>query len=311
MTDVENKPAGQANARLAAGRPSRTAEITAQMRAADARLRRSRRLVDDGYARLFVTNRWYRLLRLTPGVSLLGLRVFDRTHGGFLAEILLRTRHFDDELAGAYQRGVRQAVLLGAGYDSSALRHPAFADMVFYEVDHPATQRAKTERLARHGLDPHNVRYTPVDLERGDRLSAALPKAGFDIREPCLIGWHGVSFFLRPPAFHAALAEMARICAPGSRLVFDYMDKSVVDGTTEYEGARRGAANVAAAGEPYKNGLDAAGAAEAAAGAGFVFVAHIRVRDLVRRYGGPRPYCRDDDFMGLVTVERAVSGEEA
>lgn len=305
MTSLDDKTVRQPGSRLAAGRPSRTAEITAQMRAADARVPRSRRLVDDRYARLFVTNRWYRVLRM-PVIALIGLRAFDRGHAGFLAEILLRTRHFDDELVAAYRRGVRQVVLLGAGYDSSALRHPEMADMIFYEVDHPATQQVKTARLARYRLATPNVRYTPVDLESGDRLSDALVQAGFDRARPCLIGWHGVSFFLRREAFHSALAEMAGFCAPGSRLVFDYMDESVVDGTTTYEGARRGAANVAATGEPYKLGLNARTATEAAERAGFTHVSDIRVRDLVRRYGGARPYCRDDDFMGLVTVERAT-----
>ena len=307
-TKTAARPAETHRSRLAAGKPSRTAEITAQLRASDAKLRGSRRLLSDHYARFFVTNRWYRALRFTATSSLFGLKVFDRAYGGFTAEIILRTRHFDDELTAAAARGVDQVLVLGAGYDSSVQRHAELGRATFFEVDHPATQRAKLAVLDARGLRPANAVYVPVDLERGDKLSTALESAGFDVTRPCLIGWHGVSFFLSPEAFAAALAGLAALSAPGSRLVFDYMDESVVDGTTQYRGAKRGAANVAAAGELYRNGLTQQSAERAAQRAGFRAVDHLRVTDLVRRYGGKRPYCRADDFMGLVTVERVAAG---
>src|SRR5580704_2024908 len=50
---------------------------------------------------------------------------------------------------------IRQVVILGAGYDTRAARLPR-AGTTYFEVDHPATQAAKRERLA--GL----ARY-PVD----------------------------------------------------------------------------------------------------------------------------------------------------
>jgi methyltransferase (TIGR00027 family) len=298
------KQAKTHQARLAAGKPSRTAEITAQLRASDARLRRRRQLLGDSYARLFVRNPWYRMLRLTPETSLMGLKIFDRACGGLTAEIVLRTRHFDDELVAAAANGIEQVVLVGAGYDSSALRHPELSRVTFFEIDHPSTQRAKLAILDRHSLHRPNVVFAPLDLERGQRLSTVLQEAGFNPTRPCLIGWHGVSFFLTPEAFQQALLGMAMLCAPGSRLVFDYMDESVIDGTTHYRGAIRASANVAAAGEKYRNGLSFESASRAAADAGFRTVEHLRVTDLVRRYGGEHPYCRDDDFMGLLTLER-------
>jgi hypothetical protein len=33
-------------------------------------------------------------------------------------------------------------------------------------------------------------------------------------------------------------------------------------------------------------------------------VESLRVTDLVRRYGGDRPYCRADDYMGVVRLVR-------
>jgi methyltransferase (TIGR00027 family) len=290
--------------RLSSGQPSATAEINAQMRAADATLSPGHRLVGDPYARYFVSNPRYRLLRLTPKVALAGLVGFDRLFGGMLAEILLRGRYVDEVLADRYFRAdVRQTVLIGAGYDATALRHPVLRDMRWFEVDHPATQQAKRAALRRIGIKADNVVFAAADLGR-DPLLDRLKETGFDIAEPGLVAWLGVSYYLGDEAFRRALADIAEVCAPGSTLVFDYMDASVINGTTHFQGARRAARSVQRRGEPYVLGMSEEEAFQAAEEAGFERVEALRVTDLVRRYGGRRPYCRPDDYMGVVTVRR-------
>ena len=64
-----------------------------------------------------------------------------------------RTRAFDRTVLGALERGTRQIVLLGAGYDGRALRY-ARPGIDFWEVDLPDTQRDKRERLDRLGGPP-------------------------------------------------------------------------------------------------------------------------------------------------------------
>src|SRR5262252_8110002 len=60
-----------------------------------------------------------------------------------------RSRIAEDALLKAVERGVRQVVILGAGLDTFALRSPHGARQVrIYEVDHPATQAWKRQRLA-------------------------------------------------------------------------------------------------------------------------------------------------------------------
>lgn len=52
-----------------------------------------------------------------------------------------RSRFAEDRLAEAFERGVRQLVLLGAGLDTFSLRNPmAMGGLRVFEVDHPATQ---------------------------------------------------------------------------------------------------------------------------------------------------------------------------
>src|ERR1700679_3932867 len=60
-----------------------------------------------------------------------------------------RSRIAEDALSKAVERGVRQIVILGAGLDTFALRSPHGARQIrIYEVDHPATQAWKLQRLA-------------------------------------------------------------------------------------------------------------------------------------------------------------------
>ncbi|MFW8644925.1 class I SAM-dependent methyltransferase [Rhizobium beringeri] len=56
------------------------------------------------------------------------------------------SRYAEDCLGLSVARGVRQAVILGAGLDTFALRNP-HAGLKVFEVDHPATQSWKQMRL--------------------------------------------------------------------------------------------------------------------------------------------------------------------
>jgi methyltransferase (TIGR00027 family) len=60
-----------------------------------------------------------------------------------------RSRIAEDAFSRAVERGIRQIVILGAGLDTFALRNPHGARQIrIYEVDHPATQAWKRQRLA-------------------------------------------------------------------------------------------------------------------------------------------------------------------
>ena len=65
--------------------------------------------------------------------------------------------------------GLRQMLLLGAGFDSRAYRLPALADARVFEVDHPATQRAKRQLVQRY-VKGHGGRvvFVAADLVHDD-----------------------------------------------------------------------------------------------------------------------------------------------
>jgi methyltransferase (TIGR00027 family) len=93
--------------------------------------------------------------------------------------------------------------------------------MRVFEVDHPATQAWKRQRLADLGLtSPPDLAFVPADLER-QPLRDALAAAGFDAGAPAVFSWLGVTMYLRPEAIGATLATVAN-CAAGTRIMPTY-----------------------------------------------------------------------------------------
>ena len=162
-----------------------------------------------------VANNWL-LNRLVVDVL---LRTLKPTH----TVIILRIRYAEDRLHEAIASGVQQYVILGAGLDTFALRHRQLAHRLrIYEVDHPASQEMKRERLGRVGGSlPSNLRFVPVDFET-DRLDDALIRAGFDREAPAFFSWLGVTVYLTKEAVTDTLGQIAAVAAPGSRIVLDY-----------------------------------------------------------------------------------------
>jgi len=134
-----------------------------------------------------------------------------------------RSRIAEDALSGAVERGIRQIVILGAGLDTFALRNPHDARQIrIYEVDHPATQEWKHQRLvnAQIALPPWLV-LVPVDFERDD-VGEKLAAAGFQQNSPAFFTWLGVVPYLTEDAVGRTLDYMSSI--PNSEVVFDYVE---------------------------------------------------------------------------------------
>jgi methyltransferase (TIGR00027 family) len=167
------------------------------------------------------------------------------------AAVLLRSRYAEDLLAKAITEGVSQFVILGAGLDTFAFRQPAFARLLqVYEVDHPATQAWKRERLVAAGVAvPDNLCWVPIDFEQ-QTLATGLRKAGFDASEPAFFSWLGVIQYLTLPAIDATLRVVAALPSP-STIVLSFMLPDIDLQSEEAAAVRQVADDAARAGEPW------------------------------------------------------------
>jgi methyltransferase (TIGR00027 family) len=156
--------------------------------------------------------------------------------------VAVRHRLAEQALAAAYDRGTRQCVVLGAGLDTIAYRNE-HADLRVFEVDHPATQAWKRERLAEAGI-AEAATYVGVDFERDD-LTSRLVEHGFDVSRPAFFVWLGVVPYLTRDAVTATLRALAAV--PGAEVVLDHAGTER-DAAGE-ERHRRLAERVAALGE--------------------------------------------------------------
>jgi len=118
-----------------------------------------------------------------------------------------------------------QLVILGAGLDARAWRMSELADVTVFEVDHPASQRDKLRRIG--DRTPTALRVLPVEVDLATQtLSPTLENAGFDRQVVSTWVWEGVVPYLVADDVRAAVAQIAELCAPGSRLVVNYQAKS-------------------------------------------------------------------------------------
>ena len=100
-----------------------------------------------------------------------------------------------------------------------------------FEVDHPATQKIKVEKLkTAFGPPPQNVQYVPVDFDK-DHFGNKLLAEGFDSNLVTFYIWEGVTLFITADAVDATLQFISQNSKPDSTIVFDYIYKSVVDGS--------------------------------------------------------------------------------
>jgi methyltransferase (TIGR00027 family) len=228
------------------GIPSRTALAAAAHRAAHQVLEQGRIFADPLALRILGEEAETVLREAEADPAKRRMRLF----------IAVRTRFAEDALAAAIDRGVRQLVVLGAGLDTYAYRGK-FRDVLrIFEVDHPATQAWKRQRLTDAAIDvPELLTFAPVDFER-ETLADGLKAAGFDPAQQTFFTWLGVVPYLTEQAVWSTLGFIASLPA-GAHVVFDYSDPpESMSPEMRLEHEKR-AARVAALGEAWVHFLEA------------------------------------------------------
>ena len=199
--------------------------------------------------------------------------------------IAARSRFSEDTMAACVKRGVRQIVILGAGLDTFSLRNPhAGKGARVFEVDYPATQAWKRERLKQAGLRlPASLVFAPVDFER-QGLSEGLAAAGFRADQPAYFQWLGVTMYLTREAIIATLDFIAGIA--GSEVVFEYSEPLENLPPAMRANLTTVAERAASFGEPWLSLFDSAEMAALLSARGFGQFWDVTRTELAARYYG-------------------------
>lgn len=161
----------------------------------------------------------------------------------FREGVRLRTRFIDDAVREHVAGGLRQVVILGAGFDTRGLRMPELERARVFEVDFAEQLARKRALLAAGGVSlPDTIAHAGCDFE-GDwepRLLADLAAHGFRAGAGALFVWEGVIGYIDSPAIDRSLAFMVRAGGRGTRVVFSFAQPAIDPDTVEQRTNRAG-----------------------------------------------------------------------
>jgi methyltransferase (TIGR00027 family) len=214
---------------------SRTGYITAFARSLSRRSDPPEIANDDRLADVFLLP-VYRLLMRAPRLT---RRLFDAATPGAVAYFNARTRHIDAIVQERIAAGIDQLVVLGAGFDSRAMRFDAeLGQTRVFEVDVADVIALKAHHLAMAGQRlPGRVTQIAIDFstERLDKLLSH----GFRPTARTLFLWEGVTTYLRDEDVTGVLRFVREHGGPGSTLVFDYVTRAFFEGDHSAYGSRQ------------------------------------------------------------------------
>jgi methyltransferase (TIGR00027 family) len=194
-----------------------------------------------------------------------------------------RSRIAEDALSAAVEKGIRQIVILGAGLDTFSLRSSRGEQIRIYEVDHPATQAWKRQRLAEVQIAlPPSLIFVPVDFEQDD-LGEALAGAGFQRNSPAFFTWLGVVPYLTEDAIGSTLDYIASI--QNSEVVFDYMEPPQTFSEEMKELVAKRTEQLEKMNERWTSRLDPPGIATILRSRGFCDIEDINFQEITSRFG--------------------------
>jgi methyltransferase (TIGR00027 family) len=171
--------------------------------------------------------------------------------------VLGRARYNEDLLDEAIRNGMTQYVIVGAGFDTFALRRPDLSDRVqVFEIDHPTTQALKWQRLRDAGLDtPTNLHYVQADLEI-ESVADVLVRSSYHASQAAFFSWLGVISYLTRPAIESTFSAIRSRAPMGSEIVFDYLTATAFVPQRQSPALKLRFERTRAVGEPYITGFE-------------------------------------------------------
>ena len=209
------------------------------------------------------------------------VRALEPLTQGLRSHVVLRSRYAEEHMAQAVARGLRQCVILGAGFDTFAYRQPEWArGLRIYEVDHLATQEDK-RRTAGISM-PANLEFVAIDFESAS-LREGLQSSTLSFSEPAFFSCLGVLVYLTREAADTVFQLVAGF-PEGSEIVFTFSmpESSLVDKDAANRAFLAGLVN--SLGEPFQTHFDPETLLRDLRALGFFEISFLSSEDADRSY---------------------------
>ena len=170
--------------------------------------------------------------------------------------VIARTKYIDTVFEKALAERFDQILLFGAGYDTRSLRFQAKAHHTrIFELDAPHTQQAKIKQLRKRNLNiPSNVAFIAIDFKK-ESLPQKLDMAGFRKDRRNLFILEGLLMYLEPESVRETFQTIREYAGKGNRVVFDYIQASVLRHENTLYGEAGLVKSVSKAGEKWQFGF--------------------------------------------------------
>ena len=199
-----------------------------------------KRLFADPYATIFLDGGLKRAIKLStlPFIGRLIPKIIQSKGPGALSSGIARTKYIDDLLEQTIRNGVRQVIILGAGFDTRALRLDLLHSVPVIEIDHPDTAKFKIDKLKEAlGQLPQNVSYLQTDFNK-QSLEDLASEHHLNLNIPTTIIWEGVTNYLTQQAVDKTF-EFVKKFTIGSHIIFTYINKLVLDNPRSFVGTEK------------------------------------------------------------------------
>jgi methyltransferase (TIGR00027 family) len=180
------------------------------------------------------------ILRTVEAISHPALRWAARlseraTVPGLLLHFMLRKRWIEEAVRAALAEGCEQVVVVGAGFDTLALRlSREFPRASFIEIDHPATQAPK-RIAAERGSAGGNMCFIATDLSRV-RLQDALSGRAYRPEARSAFVIEGLLMYLTDAEVAGVFTALRGLQRAGGSVVFTVMEPAP-DGRSAFHNA--------------------------------------------------------------------------
>jgi len=246
----------------------------------------------------FETNSWYKsddyisvrllpnhircLIRFSSFRHLIGKKMAPK---GMYEYVIARTKYIDIVFWQALSRQFDQILILGAGFDTRALRfhHEAGATRIF-ELDAPITQNAKIRQYRKRALTiPPNLTFISIDFDK-ESFSTKLKEVGFagDVRSLFIL--EGLLMCLQPESVDTLFRTIHEFSGAGSEVVFDSVYASVLRHENLFFGEEDIIKTVSKAGEKWQFGIERDRIDDFLKTRGFALSEHLDADALEQRY---------------------------
>jgi methyltransferase (TIGR00027 family) len=192
----------------------------------------------------------------TPWMRRLSFRLERLSIPGIMLHYTVRKLFLEETARRALAEGVSQVVVLGAGLDPLALRlHREHPEVLFVEVDHPATQEIKRKALAEGEPAGPNLKLVELRIGTHGLEETLLGVPGYREDADTLLIAEGLMMYLEPRDVDAVFAFVRDHAGPGSRVAFTLLER-LPDGRLDFpEGSPLVRLWLRRIGEPFTWGL--------------------------------------------------------